>query len=441
MIALSEWQTLSPVPGSPSRGVTLRDPSHRKLATELHRGRRLIVRELRDGLEIQTLSWVGRVDLGDVSISVVPKLAPETLLALFHYAYDLDSLALYDAGLFSAGTMSLADLIIVQLDTEARALLGRGLTRRYQPRHESLASPRGRINLDELARAPLTRAELSCTHHVRDLDWPLNRVVLGGLRRALATVESDNLRARVGSTVRAWSADISNVPLDARHLRAASAGLDRQTDRYSRALRLIEMLMDATELGLGAEDVRPPLPGFLFDMNRFFQTLLTRFLREHLDGVEVLAEVPLRDTFAYARDANPQETEPPVPRPDIELRSTGSTGTFLDAKYRDLWATTLPREMLYQLCVYALASSRGEAAIVYPTEDSTASEARIELREHGGRVRTIALRPLVLPALRAALARPERATAGALARRIAYGSSRVAGTNGRSLSVEPLRTS
>jgi hypothetical protein len=94
--------------------------------------------------------------------------------------------------------------------------------------------------------------------------------------------------------------------------------------------------------------------------------------------------------------------------------------------------------MLYQLAVYAIASSRGEAAIVYPTEDAMAREARIELREHGGRVRTIALRPLVLPELQAALASPERSTARTLAWRIAYGLSTGA-TNGRASSGESLQ--
>ncbi|MCC7535385.1 MAG: hypothetical protein IT379_04195 [Deltaproteobacteria bacterium] len=117
------------------------------------------------------------------------------------------------------------------------------------------------------------------------------------------------------------------------------------TDRYDPSLGLIEMLLESTDVGVEGGGTRR-LPGFLFDMNVFFERLVTRFLTEYLDGAEVRSQVRLDKLFAYSPSANPRRRSSPVPRPDIEVRTSRGPRIFLDAKYRDLWNTELPREML-----------------------------------------------------------------------------------------------
>jgi len=66
----------------------------------------------------------------------------------------------------------------------------------------------------------------------------------------------------------------------------------------------------------------------------------------------------------------------------------------MDAKSRDLWENSLPRDMLYQLSVYVLSHQKGStAAILYPTTASTASRSLIEIREpsSGGTAGCIAI--------------------------------------------------
>src|SRR5262249_44226800 len=152
----------------------------------------------------------------------------------------------------------------------------------------------------------------------------------------------------------------------------AIQALDRQTERYRRTLTLLHLVLGAMSLGLDEDGPATPIPGFLYDMNAFFQALVTRFLRDHLEGVDVRDEVVLHGLMRYLPEHNPRRVSPPTPRADIELRRGRSGGVYLDAKYRDLWAKNLPREMLYQLALYAIASSNGEATILYPTESSGA---------------------------------------------------------------------
>ena len=152
------------------------------------------------------------------------------------------------------------------------------------------------------------------------------------------------------------------------------------------------------------EDAR--VPGFMFDMNRFFQELVGRFLTENLDGCRVMAQVSLKRMLTYAPLQNPRGRRPPRLRPDFVVARPGSPNRLMDAKYRDLWETSLPSDMLYQLAVYALAdASRREAVILYPTTSAVAVDAAIDVQDPltGSANARVIVRPVNLQRLSDAL--------------------------------------
>jgi 5-methylcytosine-specific restriction enzyme subunit McrC len=123
----------------------------------------------------------------------------------------------------------------------------------------------------------------------------------------------------------------------------------------------------------------------------------------------------------YATGFNPRNRRPPAPRPDFVILRGPRHVAVLDAKYRDLWEKPLPREMLYQLALYAAGHEGRSATILYPTTDSAAKEARLNITDpvFGTQIGQVCLRPVLLSELEElVLSTP---TAGLVRRRRAYG--------------------
>jgi 5-methylcytosine-specific restriction enzyme subunit McrC len=141
------------------------------------------------------------------------------------------------------------------------------------------------------------------------------------------------------------------------------------------------------------------IPGFLFDMNKFFQQLLSRFLHDNLTSA-VLDEHVTRGVFAFADGGNPKKRTPPAPRPDFALLRGKDLVGFLDAKYRDIWERGLPPEWLYQLSIYALASPDRTSVLLYPTTHDEACDEKIEVRQPfgfaDGRSAVVIVRPVFM---------------------------------------------
>jgi 5-methylcytosine-specific restriction enzyme subunit McrC len=78
----------------------------------------------------------------------------------------------------------------------------------------------------------------------------------------------------------------------------------------------------------------------------------------------------------------------------------GKVVAVLDAKYRDLWERNLPREMLYQLALYAMGqeANNRRATILYPTLDDAARQQIIFVKDplRGTAMAQVTLRPVNL---------------------------------------------
>ncbi len=430
-VALREWESATPENCPALAGRRLADrAATRRLAKALTDSGRLEVLELARGLELRATSWVGRLTLDDLTITIRPKITDLPLLNLLRYAYGLRDLRAIGTASFATEAWSFQDLLIAQLVAEVSELVARGLHRDYRRTQGVQEAPRGRIDFARVATAGgSAQAALPCVHHPRAADSSLNRALLGGLRLAVGATRDLELRARLRRLAAQMEQDVPAVGIDLATVARALRAIDRRTARYRPALTLIELLLRGESLSLADTAQGIPLDGFLFDMNAFFQALLSRFLREHLVDAELLEEHRLRGVFFYERCQDTQNRRVPVPRPDFLVRRGLRTLAILDAKYRDLWLHALPREMLYQLAIYALTRPVDEAsaAILYPTLSDVAEDQVIGFRDVlGGTTKArVTLRPVHLLVLDGLLR--AGSTLDAVRRRQAMASRLVAG--------------
>ncbi|HOQ01726.1 MAG TPA: restriction endonuclease [Acetivibrio clariflavus] len=393
-INLKEWSIIF------EEGAELSDVDARNTAQALKEKGIIEITEQKNGIFVESNSYVGSIKIGNIQINVSPKIEGIPLYTLLRYAYGLRDLKLFNISEHSIGNFSFFDLLIYELYAEAEDLLRRGIHKSYEKKEEDLFSPRGKIDMNRLCtQGGLSKNKLPCRYFNREGNNVLNRTLLAGLKLGLKLVVDIELKAKLQRLCSIMEEEVDDIILTRGNLQLAKNSINRLNDRYSAVLEVINILYESQGIQLEDESRCINLRGYFFDMNAFFEKLVGKLLKDCVKEYVVKDQFSLHDMFMYTPGFNPRRRESPTPRPDFALLQGGKVVKLLDTKYRDLWENNLTRDMLYQLAIYAVSGIGDKTAtIIYPAVSDEPTVQKIDVKNPvtNTKMASIILKPINL---------------------------------------------
>lgn len=282
----------------------------------------------------------------------------------------------------------LPNLFARLLVTSANRLMRRGLDRGYHTLVEDTRSPRGRLDLNEIAkRQTLRRGSVVCAYDELTVDVLHNRIIKA---TAMALARADGVtrdNAHDLQLVAKRMAGVSDLRLRADHF--SRVQLSRNTAQYASTLRLCETVFRSLLPVEGSQGWR--FADILKDearMSAVFEEFLRNFYQlEQTQFPNVAAETMRWDGESF--DAHGWAYLPTM-LTDITLRSP-SRVMVIDAKYyasafsESFGAPRIHSGNLYQLMTYMRhaglknPAAPVDGALIYP-----ASHPPVRLRYHLG---------------------------------------------------------
>ena len=304
---------------------------------------------------LKPASTIGAVDIGDLSVSIRPKLHIGRVLYLASYA--MGEVDFREERFDFKRQESVVEALVPALTRAARRAFARGLLHGYRTEEEALQTVRGRIRVaDQLRRRFGVPLPVEVRYDDFTDDVLANRLVKAAADR-LGKIRIRSPRSRLDL---AWvAATLDNVSLVEFPTNAVpEVEFDRLNEHYREVVTLARLILRHTSIETGRGRVRAN--GFLMDMNVVFQEFVTRALREELGLSERTFRSDSRLPPLHLDTADEIRL-----KPDLSWWN-GPTCTFVgDAKYKRVKHAYVPNADLYQLLAYTTALDLPGGLLVY----------------------------------------------------------------------------
>ncbi len=325
-------------------------------------------------------STIGALEVGDLSVSIQPKL--EISRVLFLASYAMGEVGLREEGFAFEEADTLVETLAPALVSAARRAFARGLLHGYRIEEEALHTVRGRILVAEQLRRRFDRPlPMEVRYDEFTEDIPANQLVKAAAV-LLGQMRIRHAPSRAGLRwVGAMLDNVSRVSFPPGEVPVVQ--FDRLNEHYREVLALSRLILQHTAFETDRGGLRAP--GFLMDMNKVFQGFVTRALREELGA----SELTFRSDDRTPRVTLDEDGEIRL-KPDFSWWE-GRTCTFVgDAKYKNISGEReIPNADLYQLLAYTTALDLPGGLLIYAQGEAAPAEYLV--RHSGKRLEVVSL--------------------------------------------------
>ena len=368
------------------------------------------ITETREGLSVESSSWVGVLRLEEVEIRIHPKFAGSEidLVRLLERVADSSDFHWHKEIVESrmGPTPNLRNLLVMLFAEEVERVIRRGLVQDYAEREEWSPVVRGKLRPDRQYFERFGRLDrLACVFDEPTKDLPENQLLVDTVQCAWRFCDDAVLRRRLARLRDLLEPVASSVGVDFRGLRN-SIRYHRMNKHYRLAHELAWLIRDAH----GFDDLLSSGSGysysFLIDMNRVFERFVEVVVGAAADdlGFAIVRQSQRGSVIRYARDGSDYAKLVP----DV-LVSRGADGgrVPVDAKYKPYDDKKLAAADIYQTFVYAFGLSEvnshdriPRAIVLYPSSRGLSSKTGLEIhRVPGQPAASITALALPIPAL------------------------------------------
>lgn len=325
-------------------------------------------------------SVIGALEIGELAVSIRPKLNIARVLFLASYAMGAFKLQEMDRFDFKDAP-TIVEALAAAFAAAARRAFASGLLHGYRAKEDALLTVRGRIRFNEQIRRQFgVPLPLAVRYDEFTDDILVNRLV----KAAAVRLGRMRLRCRRSRTdLRRVCATLDNVSLvEFPAIAVPEVTFDRLSEHYRGVVVLSRLILRNTSVETTRGDIRAP--GFLIDMNQVFQGFVTQALREAL----CVSKRTFRSDNLIRHIPFDEEGRVRL-KPDLSWWD-GLICTFVgDAKYKRINEESIPNADLYQLFAYATALGLPGGLLIYAQGDLKPVSHRVQ--HVGTRLEAVAL--------------------------------------------------
>ena len=347
----------------------------RELSSNTHGGHFEITPcpDMERGYFLKASSYVGAVNIGDLAITVRPKVPIDRVMFLITYAMDPRHWRRNSFQLERAE--DLIEAVVLAFTHRTRQAIHRGLLRGYRSEEDALYEVRGQIRFgDQIGRRfdmPLP-IEVAYDEYTEDIEK--NRMLKTAIYRLGRTfIRSEGARREVRNLRPTFSfVDLGQY----REGMLPKIRYTRLEEHYRPAVELAALIIENSSLELFHGKVESA--SFFIDMNRVFEEFLYVALRESIG----IPESQWRRGEVLALD----EGRRILIKPDLSWWPTGTAGdgsrpVFIgDAKYKNPMRGYDPSD-IYQMLAYCTAAGLPSGLLVYAAVESKPKAYKIRNSE------------------------------------------------------------